>query len=308
MKNIFKMTFLLSLVVLLNYSCTDESKFKNPVTHHLGNGAFARFEEGTAPTVLSFVDPSAASFTRTIYDPAGNISSYSLSVTATLTNGQVLHVNDYFTTTTLPTTIEVSAQNIADALGLTIADLNFGDNFQFVGTAVRNDGVEFVGLAPALNDDGSISIGNTEPNLYLDSYTNAMNFGFTFACSAFTNTDLEGTWTVEALGFAGTFNETIGDTRQIIAGPEANQITIVGGEYPTGGGDNDDLIITFAASGAVTAVNDDGVAFGPGNAAGLATNTYLLERGLLLPCIDRIDLTMNFSPFSANPHPFVLTR
>ncbi|PQJ22987.1 hypothetical protein BSU00_01545 [Tenacibaculum sp. SG-28] len=289
------------------YSCTDESKFANPATYALERGGFAQFQEGVAPNVVSFVDPSTAGFTRTIEDANNNLESYSLDFTATFANGTTQTVEDYFSTDTFPATLNVTAENIAAALGKEISELDFGDNFQFIAKAVRNDGTIFSGSAPGLNDDGSVTTGGTEANLLLPVYRNAMNFDFTFACPAFTPEDFVGTWNVDALGFATFFGETQ-TTREIIAGPGENQITIVGGEYPTAGGAVDDLILTFDASGIVTAVNEDGFAFGPGNNAGLTPNTYLLENGLLLPCVNKINLTMNFSPFSANPHPFELSR
>jgi len=303
-KNILIIVF---TAIFFTFSCTDESKFTNPVTFHLEQGAFATFSEGIAPNGVSFEIPSEAQFTRTITDPAGNIASYSLSFTATLVTGQVTVVNDFFTTTSFPSTLNVTAQGLADAMGLTLGDLNFGDNFQFIATVVRNDGQVFLGSAPGLNADGSLQPGNTEPTLLLPSYNNAMNFGFTFACPAFPNTDLIGIWDVDVLGFAAFFGETQPD-REILAGPAGNQITIVGGEYPTAGGMNDDLIITFTEIGIVTAVNEDGIAIGPGNSQGISTNTYLLNRGLLLPCVDLINLSLNFEPLSNNIHPFNLTR
>jgi len=309
MKKLIILLLSLSLGIT-QFSCTDDTKFPNPLTNELENGGFIRFPQGTPPIpgAYSLLDLDAIGFSLPIEDPNNNAISYVLTLTAVVSGNEF--ITDFVEITSFPNELTVTVQNIADALGLSPTDFNFGDTFSFVARVTRDDGTLFYGLAPIFNDaDSTIELGNTNGTLLsVPSYRNAMNFGFALACPAFTATDMAGTWNVDELGFGAFFGETQ-TTREVVAGPDNNQITIVGGEYPTGGGEQDDLILTFdPLTGIVSAVNTDGVAFGPGNTPGLITNTYLLEEGLLLPCIDEINLILNFNPFSGNPHNFNLSR
>jgi len=294
----------------IQFSCTDDTKFPNPLVNELENGGFIRFVQGSQPVpgAYSLLDLDAIGFSLPIEDPNNNAISYSLTLTAVVSGNEF--IADFVEITSFPNVLTVNIQNIADALGLAPTDFNFGDTFSFIAKVTRDDGTLFYGLTPSFNDtDLTTEIGNTNGTLLSSpSYRNAMNFSFALACPAFVASDFVGTWNVDELGFGGFFGETQ-PTRDIIAGPDDNQITIVGGEYPTAGGEQDDLILTFdPLTGIVSAVNTDGVSFGPGNTQGLITNTYLLEEGLLLPCIDEINLILNFNPFSNNPHNFNLSR
>lgn len=311
MKNKFRILFtLIGLLSISLVSCDDDETgiaAGVDTIPELPNGVFVRFADGaSAPATVSYSEPTTAGFTAPIEDFNGNAVSYSLDVTA-IVSGSTLIAEDVFTITSFPSDLNIDIATIASALGLTLDDINFGDNFSFVATATNAEGTEFVGLLPSFDDDlGIVGLGNTnDPLLNAASYNSAMNFNFTLACPAFSVEDVVGTYTVTAQAF---FPDSGPDLiREVIAGPGDNQVTIVGGEYVGLG--SDDLIITFdPSSGSVTAVNDDGISL-PAS-AGFGVNTYLLVNGLVLPCAGTgvIDLRLNFTPLSGNPHDFILVK
>jgi len=56
MKNLIKNPFLLVLIIVVLYSCTDESKFINPVHFGLENGAFAKLQTASPRTTMLLGD------------------------------------------------------------------------------------------------------------------------------------------------------------------------------------------------------------------------------------------------------------
>ncbi|MBW1296683.1 hypothetical protein [Aquimarina litoralis] len=264
MKNLNKIFALLFLVTII--SCEDESK--NPLPDFAASqGSFIRFVNEVAPATLSYEDPTAAGFSLPIEDVNENTSSYTLDMVATI-GGNVSTVENFLTIDSFPTTLTINAQMIADALNLELTDLNFGDNFAFIAEAVRNDGVAFTGQVPAFDPDtGILSGGNTSSNLLGGVYRNAMNFNFTFACPAFDIAELAGTYDVTTNLLAPGLGLTDPDpTREVIVGPGASQITIVGGSVGFAGGD--DLVLDVDTSFGGLTLGADGVAF-PVGAGGL---------------------------------------
>ncbi len=314
MKNNFKILILLFLGLSIGLvSCDDDdtgiaADVPNSVIPELDNGVFIRFQTGTtAPSTVSYAEPDSAGFTLPIEDFNGNAVSYSLDVTASI-SGNTLIAEDVFVITSFPADLTIDLPTIATALGVGLDDINFGDSFSFVATATNADGDEFIGLLPSFDDENlTLGIGNTnDPLLNAGSYNSAMNFSFTLACPAFTTDDVVGTYDVTASSFAAFFGET-DFVREIVAGPGDNQVTIVGGEF-TGLG-SDDLIVTFdPETGSVLGVNGDGISLP--ESAGFGVNTYLFVDGLVLPCAGNgiIDLRLNFTPLSGNPHDFILEK
>lgn len=314
MKNIFKLFFALILgSSLFLVSCEDDDTGISadvPLTliPELENGVFIRFSDGfTPPSTLSYAVPEEAAFTVPLEDFNGNAVSYSLDLTATV-SGNTIIAEDVYTVTSFPGDLTIDMPTIASALGLTLADINFGDNFDFIATASDEDGREFVGSLPNLNDDGTLALGNTNDPILNNpaSFNSAMQLNFTLACPEFVTEDVIGTYDVTVSTFAAFFGET-DFVREVVAGPEDNQVTIVGGEFPGLG--SDDLIITFdPTTGSVLSINTDGISLP--ESAGFGINTYLLVDGLVLPCAGNgiIDLRLNFNPLSGNPHDFILEK
>jgi hypothetical protein len=304
----------LSLLIIMSiFSCTEEDKFNNPIHFGLENGAFARFStESPSETILLSDFKENGFISDQIIDANNNISEYSLTMTANV-NGTLTTIEDFKTFSSFPANVEITAQDIADALDISLLNINYGDSFKFVAKTIREDGVVFTGESPSYDagettiiGDEVISGGNTESTLNNPStgYHSAMNFNFIIACDAFDPIVVAGTYDV----VEGSFFSFLGETnmvREVVAGPDVNQITIIGGEWPSIGAD--DLILTITPNGVMVedGYNADGVAI-PEGVAGLIENKYLIEKAIVLPCIGKIDINLNLNPYSANEHKFVL--
>lgn len=296
MKNIFKSFFILVLITGLFSSCEDIEK--SPIVRQ----SVAPFVNIKITNTTYDLSDLSSAFTGKLYtNVPEDVQSYTLKVGLNDNSNSVEYV-DWITVTPsdLPKDISLSLQQLLDLLGKDASVLNAGQTVEFRGVSTGVNGV-------VIDRNNSTDIPNT--GLNDPGMRQAYNFSGIILCPAFQASDLVGTWNVDALGFAGFFGESQA-TREVIAGPGENQVTIVGGEYPTAGGAQDDLIITFnPTTGAVTGVNEDGVAFGPGNSRNLPTNTYLLAPdGVVLPCVNKMLLRLNFSPYSGNAHSFNLSR
>ncbi|WP_116038999.1 hypothetical protein [Seonamhaeicola aphaedonensis] len=65
----------------MNFSCTDQSTIANPALYELENGAFVRFVQSPPATAS---DPQGISYSGEIYDPKGNVASYTVALKATI--------------------------------------------------------------------------------------------------------------------------------------------------------------------------------------------------------------------------------
>jgi len=173
-----RILYFFTIASLTLVSCTDESTFSNPVTHQLERGAFVRFNNMDAILDM-YPDPQDINISEGIYDANGNVSSYSLTVTANI-GGNLYTGEDFLTITSFPATLNITSQMLADALGVDVSEFFYGDTFNFVAKATRNDGVVFYGQTPTFSSStGTVGVGNTQSQLIdVSSYKNAMTFGF----------------------------------------------------------------------------------------------------------------------------------
>ena len=313
MYNNIKKTAYLLLIILSIYSCTEPDKFNNPVFYGLENGAFPRFKDASPSETILLTDLLENGYvSQQVIDSNDNILEYNLTMTANI-SGNVTTVDNFKTITTFPSNLEITAEDIADALQIPVSFINYGDSFNFIAKATRNDGVVFTGEAPSYDagettivGDEVVSGGNTDSTLNNPStgYFSAMKFNFIIACDKFEVSEVAGTYDV----VEGSFFSFLGETnyvREVVAGPDTNQITIIGGEWPSIGAD--DLILTITENGVLVGYNENGVAI-PAGTAGLIENKYLIEKAIVLPCIGKIDINLNLNPYNANEHKFVLVR
>jgi len=289
---------IVSLVAILFASCEDNDK--SPLVLPIAeNGSFVTL---TSPNVIfdlvAIQNGEETTVNGLLGAPTPNVARYDLEVQR-ISQGTASDFVPVFSTETFPSELVVSPDDVAEALGIPVADLLAGDRFEFRATSTDFDG-------------NITSFANIDPDLQAETgQRQAYSFTSFISCPV-DIAEIEGTYEVTALGFAGFFNETM-TTRTVIAGPNDNQLTIVEGEYPTTGG-SDPLIITFdPANGIVTGggLDEDGnqaVAFAEG-VNGLPENVYLVEDGgFFFSCIGSILLNLNFLPFNANPHPFELQK
>lgn len=177
-KTIYTLTAL--IVLFGSFSCTDESTFNNPTIHDLAKGGFVRFADNE-PKALVF-DAQEIVYSGEIIDANKNLSSYTISLKAAI-SGKNYFIDDYVTFTSFPATLSITAQQLADAIGINVTDFSLGSLFSFVGIATTRDGRVFTGQRPEFDaDKGSVGVGNTEGNLELASYKNAMTFSILIAC------------------------------------------------------------------------------------------------------------------------------
>lgn len=163
-----------TLLLLIAVSCTDQSTFNNPAIHELENGSFIRFENVGAINP-DYPDPQGLIISEKIYDANENTSTFTLSAEGNI-GGSLKFAENLITVTSFPSTIDITSQSLADALGVNVSDFAYGDNFIFKGVATRDDGTEFYPESPSVG-----SRGNTHDNLNnVTNYTSAMTFGFVF--------------------------------------------------------------------------------------------------------------------------------
>ncbi len=157
---------------------------------------------------------------------------------------------------------------------------------------------------PGASDAVVLNLDSVEGAEFSENSVTSLAVALDVQCPSVDIPALAGSYDVVLSTFAGFFGET-DLTREVVAGPEANQITIVDGTYITEGAD--DLILTIDPdTGDVIGVNEDGidsqVSFGP--------NFYrLLPGGRVLTCVGIIEVTLDFSAnIAGNPHAFNLVR
>lgn len=224
-----KIVLIISLitVLLIQYSCTN-----NDDTDPSQLVAYASF--GNTPPPPIFSDPQGIEYTGQIIDVNNNLFDYVVAVTAII-GGKEYEDKNFATITNFPSSFSFSSQSLANALGLTPDDFNFGDSFTFTASATRNDSVLFTSDSLLLDD-----------NEVLNS---AMTFDFVIACEAFEPAKLVGSWTVETDDWG---DYTPGDEVIVEAGPDSNTFHILNtNNLEIGNPDTAYLIVTVNDSGDV---------------------------------------------------------
>ncbi|TVZ58838.1 hypothetical protein NA63_1346 [Flavobacteriaceae bacterium MAR_2010_105] len=246
MKKIIYIIFGVALM-LTQYSCTDESTFNNPSHHELENGAFVRFANNGVNA--TYPDAQNISISEEIYDANGNISEYSLTLTASI-GGATHKAEDFIVITSFPAVLNITSQSMADALGLPLSSFDFGDSFNFIGKATRNDGVVFYGVRPTFSTSQlTVGPGNTEGQLFTPAYKNAMNFGTIVSCP-FVQADMLGTYTIIQTAFNATSNTQF----EVIAGANAGQFIMVNPYHSVG---NFNIAVDVSPLGIATVARQD---------------------------------------------------
>jgi len=242
MRKTIKLALFVIIVPILISSCTDEDKFKNPVFYRLERGGLVRFTDIFTDYLLAGETPQEAVFSEEIYDPNGNLSSFEMNlVTATDT----LLVQ---TVTSFPAQFTITGADIELLTGETVS---FGDSFTFYNVAVRNDGVRFTPDELVADFENNEFAGNTQPNLTSQpGYADALSFDLIIACPGIFDPTfaVSGTYTILADNFFGQ----AGDPLEVIAGPDANQITLVNLFA-----DGFNVVVTFNDDGTATVPKQD---------------------------------------------------
>ncbi len=259
---------LVSLSLVIIASCEDESKNRVPTPP---NGAFVYLDVDTPVIDVTNIDSSSYDFTLTA--PAGNIESYELSVNR---NGG----DDFpiLTITKFPTSVSISAADIANALGITVADLQPGDAYNFSALITDKNGNES-------------SIDNLNGDAKNPGERQAFKHTTYLSCP-FNAADAAGLYQVT---FDGFFEDQPWDV-EILAGPGENQITMKNLYEPSTGQGGYDIVIDVDPNTGIATVENQGVfdtdAFGWGyGEAKVRTN----GPSFVFSCSGTITLLLNYN-------------
>lgn len=323
--NKYLVVFTLVLSIIFMISCEDDDKDFIGATINKG-GAFPRFTETAPPAVLGLETVDDLSYSFSVSDGNNNIVSYDIDLYADV-GGSRTDTVDIAVLTSFPESFSFTRSDLETLLGTSIT---FGDRFFFTAKATTDSGEEYgaevqldfdqifeqpdgsfigtndlpIGIGPGdqivTTEDGSTfrlrGENNVDEIIQESGYLQAYEFGFVIACppNSFTIDDIIGTYNVASNGLTSGIGLTDPDpTREVIAGPEANQITIVGGSVGFAGGD--DLILDVDFSNGVLALGESGVAF-TDSGAGLPFGSDYGELagfgGLALLCITPQTITV----------------
>ena len=204
MKNIFKYIFLVTLTSVFLTSCEDEDL--NPLLEQVP--APFVFLELDSP-VIDVTDIQNSTYGGTLIAPAGNVVSYEATVRR-VSGGVSTDYEVVYSTTTFPATFNISAVDVADALGLDPDDLLPGDRFDFVATSVGVDGTV-------------VTFNNLAPDMQVEAGQKQAYQLTTYISCPFVRDDVLGTWELVDGGFAGP----VGHQFEVIASPDASDEIIL---------------------------------------------------------------------------------
>jgi len=289
-----------SILSIITSSCSDSDK--DNLDGLISDGAFPKFAQEVPPTTIGVTDINELVYSFDIIDANNTISLYDLDLYAII-GGVQTEIFDVDEFTSFPVSLTFTANDLADILGIEVSDIGFGDNFFFTATATTKDGVVYGGSERLDFDD----LGDEDPSNFIlegqnvtddlideDGYRQAFEFDFIILCPSIDFSTFPGTYNVAFHRFDAFFGPQ-GDTREVIAGPGDNQITILGGALPLDGAD--DLVLEIdpqtgnvSYGGAAGKIHFN--TFGPGN--------YDAVTGLVFTCIGKIDIQIDSDGFIPN--------
>lgn len=201
--NLGRMLLLLSICVTFT-SCEDEDK--NNLDSFQKTGAFVRFAEAfpAVVNVQSLSDVAGISISTTLEDTNNSVVSYRMEVSATIGGANFGPAPLGNEITTFPATISITTAEIASALNIDLADVGFGDTFNFTGTAVNRQGVVYSSERVAFDSETKVVTGgnNTNDIIDEDGYRNAFEFGFAIPCPPEVG-DFAGNWVFDMVDLYG---------------------------------------------------------------------------------------------------------
>ena len=280
MKKIYRILAIF-LIAVSFFSCEDDEKNQSI---EVINAPWVYFQEITTP-VLDVTDLENSSYQATVVNPFNNVVSYEIRVNLNNeedTNGDLV-LSTLTTITDFPANLDLSATAIADALGITTNDFSPGDQINFRVIATDDQGISFDGA------DETQFLGDiNNPGL-----EQALSFR-TFVSCPFNAQEAAGTYNVSFHRFDRFFGPQPA-TREVVAGPGPNQITIIGGPIPLDG--SDDLIISVDPDTGIASYGGPSGqihfnTFGPGTYAGVG--------GFVFSCTGTIDISILSSGFIDN--------
>lgn len=278
MKNLLKKGGYLFLAFLM-INCQDEEKLT--FTDHTETDDFAPYVRIIVEkSLLDATVLGNESLTGTVSAPSGNVTTWNLM--ARVTGSNTTEYADITTVSSFPSDISIPMTEIADKLNIAVNDIQPGDIIEFQASSTGNDG-----RVLTIDDLAGDLSGQPEQR-------QAYEFEILISCP-FKSSEIAGTFNVVEHSFDAFFGEQP-PTREIIAGPGENQLTIIGGPIPLDG--SDDLVINVDPATGVASYggNDNAIhfnTFGPG--------VYGTDvKGFVFSCVGSIDLVITSPGFISN--------
>lgn len=230
MKKISKF-LLIGLLGLFLVNCEENEKSPLPAVQE---GAFVYVDITSA--LIDVTDIENSAFSGLLTDSRGNVESHTYKVRSVFA-GEASDFADVYTTTTFPTEFQITAGDVATALGVPVESFQPGTRFDFVGTSVRDNG-EVITFND-LNLDLQAEVGMRQ------SYQ--LN---TFISCPFNRDDALGTYLIDdpngfALNGATTF--------EVVAGEASNEIIMIN---PFGGNEMYDIVIEVDPASGIATVGE----------------------------------------------------
>lgn len=203
-KNYLYYVLLLTIMSLGLTSCEDDKK--NNLDIFEKSGGFVRFSNPFPAVVnISNLDEIAGlSIETTIESPNNNVVSYTIEISATIGGVSTDFVSFGSEITSFPATINITASEITNALGIEVSDIGFGDTFAFKGTAVNDQGTIYSSERIGFDSETNTVTGGSNTNDLLDEdgYRNAYEFGFAIPCPAESG-NIAGNWIIDMIDLYG---------------------------------------------------------------------------------------------------------
>ena len=268
----------LILAVLVSFtftSCEDDEK-KNKGLQAFDNAKIAPYvfywlNSGTALDVTNGND--AVNFTLDTDDR--NIVSHTLYVRLGNADGTFSDPVELKTTTSFPTTLNITGNDLAAAVGTTWSALTPANSFKLLGKSIDADG-------------NVVTFDNLQQWLKLEK--NAYNlFDVKIACPTFTIADVVGTWNVDSHVYVDTYGLTGNNPITITAHPTDANKMILSPILGAHNGDSITVTVGLSTSTASYTENPNEKMFEDFGLTGNITGVS----GLVLPCANKIELTIS---------------
>jgi len=301
---------LLFFVLLGQISCEKNDELQIFSQQDSG-GAFIRFD--AKPSIgVGASNFNEVEYVFTLLDPNNSVKNYEIGVYANLKGVDTDDIISLKNITNFPAEVVITGAEILKALGLNEAEISYGDIFKFQGKSTNQEGItSFMDLireekAPLFKVGDGVNISSRLAQG--EGYTGAYLYDFQFFCPEVTITELinsiEGTYQITSPD--NIFGVTAPRIREVVKGPAANQITIVGGEYANFG--SADLILTLQDTFGNVIIGKSGLIIS-GDKTGGFESEYGVITGTVFSCEQRISLLSSFASFpSLGNHAFVLEK
>ena len=213
MKKILKIALSLTALLSILTSC-EKDNGKDPIFEYYQSEYYAPYVRVVMDTqLIDITQIESSSVTFKVDDPGDNVASW--SATVRLEGSTTTDDAAFRTVTSFPETFTYTMTELANLVGLDLADVVAGDKFIFSGESVGNDGKVLT-----VNDLGPDLFGQPEQR-------NAYDFEIRISCPPLilplNRSDYVGTGTIAVDDWA---DFGIGDPIEVQAGTNSNEVWV----------------------------------------------------------------------------------